>query len=384
MRATNDRHLYQHGNGTYYALLTVSGHTEKKSLKTKNLKQARQRLLWFLQGRDILSGKAAASSSAPCQSGPPASDAAPQLKLQDSKVPFVNALGDFCEGVAFRNKSTARNFATQKTKLLAFMGTSPTWELFKPATFWKSHAGFSAGEGERSGPKAAPNQFRWFLRKFAKYCESRRLLDPTTIEDIRGIPGLVVPPRRVRLSDRQALEDLFSMIEAEDKLTGLFLRWVLYTGLRLEGARGVTWEQIDLDQEQYRCVMKGGTEVVLPLTPKACDLLRKLKLVRLHAGEHLSGLVFEISDRRYKSALRMLKKYSAGLDLDAKCIHAFRHLFASYALQSGFSPAEVAVLLGHRDGGVLVCRVYGHVSSDNLKSKLKSLHFGSGEEASAA
>jgi len=40
-----EKNLYQHENGTFYALWTAEGKTERRSLKTKEIKEARQRLL---------------------------------------------------------------------------------------------------------------------------------------------------------------------------------------------------------------------------------------------------------------------------------------------------------------------------------------------------
>jgi site-specific recombinase XerD len=53
--------------------------------------------------------------------------------------------------------------------------------------------------------------------------------------------------------------------------------------------------------------------------------------------------------------------------LELNTFHCFRHCFASRRLLSGLTMQEVATLLGHRDGGVLVLKTYGHVFGEHLR-----------------
>jgi integrase len=43
-------------------------------------------------------------------------------------------------------------------------------------------------------------------------------------------------------------------------------------------------------------------------------------------------------------------------------LHELRHFCATYLLELGLAPADVAVQLGHTDGGALVMSTYGHPS----------------------
>ena len=47
--------------------------------------------------------------------------------------------------------------------------------------------------------------------------------------------------------------------------------------------------------------------------------------------------------------------------------HDFRHFFASQAVMAGIDYMTVAGWLGHRDGGVLVGKVYGHLSDSHRR-----------------
>jgi integrase len=51
--------------------------------------------------------------------------------------------------------------------------------------------------------------------------------------------------------------------------------------------------------------------------------------------------------------------------------YELRHFCATHLLELGLSPADVAVQLGHTDGGALVMSTYGHPSEDAARERLK-------------
>ncbi len=79
-----------------------------------------------------------------------------------------------------------------------------------------------------------------------------------------------------------------------------------------------------------------------------------------------------------------MRKFAVGLGLDLSYPHALRHHFASVALAAGFSPAEVARMLGHRDGGALLLKTYAHVIKDVLDYKVSRLRIAGSASGGAA
>ena len=51
--------------------------------------------------------------------------------------------------------------------------------------------------------------------------------------------------------------------------------------------------------------------------------------------------------------------------------YELRHFCATHLLERGLSPADVAIQLGHTDGGALVMSTYGHPSEDAARERLK-------------
>ena len=52
-------------------------------------------------------------------------------------------------------------------------------------------------------------------------------------------------------------------------------------------------------------------------------------------------------------------------------VYELRHFCATHLLELGVSHADVAVQLGHTDGGALVMSTYGHPSEDGARERLK-------------
>jgi len=51
-----------------------------------------------------------------------------------------------------------------------------------------------------------------------------------------------------------------------------------------------------------------------------------------------------------------------------------RHFCATHLLELGVSHADVAIQLGHTDGGALVMSTYGHPSEDGARERLKQAY----------
>jgi integrase len=56
--------------------------------------------------------------------------------------------------------------------------------------------------------------------------------------------------------------------------------------------------------------------------------------------------------------------------------HDLRHHFASYAVMSGIDFMTIARWLGHKDGGILIGKVYGHLADDHRKAQAARMNFG--------
>ena len=56
--------------------------------------------------------------------------------------------------------------------------------------------------------------------------------------------------------------------------------------------------------------------------------------------------------------------------------HDFRHFFATTCIEAGVDIPTVARWLGHKDGGALAMRVYGHLRQEHSFRQIKLVNFG--------
>jgi integrase len=56
--------------------------------------------------------------------------------------------------------------------------------------------------------------------------------------------------------------------------------------------------------------------------------------------------------------------------------HDCRHHFVSYAVMSGIDYMTIARWVGHKDGGILIGKVYGHLSNEHAQAQAARLIFG--------
>ena len=58
--------------------------------------------------------------------------------------------------------------------------------------------------------------------------------------------------------------------------------------------------------------------------------------------------------------------------------HDFRHLFATCCIEAKVDIPTVANWLGHKDGGVLAMRTYGHLRREHSIAQAKQVSFAAG------
>jgi integrase len=56
--------------------------------------------------------------------------------------------------------------------------------------------------------------------------------------------------------------------------------------------------------------------------------------------------------------------------------HDLRHYFCSVCVMAGIDFMTIAAWLGHKDGGILVGKVYGHLLDEHRSKAARLVHFG--------
>lgn len=146
-----------------------------------------------------------------------------------------------------------------------------------------------------------------------------------------------------------------------------------YSGCRLDEARNLRWGDVDFTRGVYTVTGgERGTKNHETRTVPMNDALRQL-LERLRAeGEVRSGEAVVTA----QSARMVLDSAGTRLGLPRFTHHAFRHFFATTAIESGGDIPTVAKMLGHKDGGALLMKTYGHLRQEHAFAVARKINFG--------
>ena len=147
-----------------------------------------------------------------------------------------------------------------------------------------------------------------------------------------------------------------------------------YSGCRLTEGISITW--VDVDFVKGLLTVTGGEtgtknseHRIIPLT----DALRS-HLLRIRDTREPKG---KPSDRvsQIDSAKKCIGTACRRLGYPAFSHHDFRHFFATTCIEAGVDIPTVSRWLGHKDGGALAMRVYGHLRQEHSNAMIKKVSF---------
>lgn len=191
-------------------------------------------------------------------------------------------------------------------------------------------------------------------------------------------------PKRDLLTPAQ----LQSLIDAacENPVTGSqladFLQLLAFSGMREQEALRLRWDDVDL---AARCVhigrdgqTKNHEERTLEFNAQLEALLLDMNRRRATHSPWLFPSAKRGADRQTRTlTLRRgfeLARERAGLPHAG--FHDLRHYFCSLCVMNGIDFMTIAAWLGHKDGGILVGKVYGHLFDAHRRQAADRLNFG--------
>nr|WP_281398155.1 site-specific integrase [Ruficoccus amylovorans] len=172
-------------------------------------------------------------------------------------------------------------------------------------------------------------------------------------------PQIIIPTReQYRLLLQTMREDNPRAVRTAK---GAFLvECLACSGMRVGEATAMRWGDIDFQRELFTVTggqagTKNGDVRVVPLFPGFKDFLKRLKKAvggRPAASDLLIGI---------DSAKQALQSACAKAELPHFTHHSMRHYFVSNAIEAGIDFKTIAAWVGHKDGGLLVAKTYGHL-----------------------
>jgi integrase len=189
-----------------------------------------------------------------------------------------------------------------------------------------------------------------------------------------------VPIRKIRKSaivipTQKQFTQLIQTIRQADvraKPAGDLVELLGYSGMRLGEAVNLNWGDIDWDRKAFTVTggerpTKNSEARVVPLFPAMRGLLE-----RIRGDSHHKPTDRVIPIANAKTAIITACKKA---NLPPFMHHDCRHYFCSNAIEAGIDFKAIAGWLGHKDGGYLVAKTYGHLRDAHSFEMAKRMTF---------
>jgi integrase len=328
-------------NGIYYAKFKLHGRKTKVSLETDKLAEARRKLSAMLS--KVRAGISKGKSSLT------------MLSLIEEWKAWI--------------KRKVQAPRTTEARLDNLRVIKLTWPNIESARFsqitrydiesWRDSMVTTHGYSHSQA-----NQCLGTLKQIFRIAEDKGMLlgdAPTTrVKQLRPVS------RKIHLPSKEVFERLRNRVYENSPQGGKLFDFLRMTGARIDSARHVKWSDVDWDKGvlHFQKAKRGGYTVELfkPLR----EFLTEIRPP--HAKE--SDNIFHI-----ESIKKVLHTSCVRLGIKpAISHHSLRHWFATRCIERGVDIPTVSRWLGHRDGGALALRVYGHLRQEHSKQMAELLN----------
>ena len=153
-----------------------------------------------------------------------------------------------------------------------------------------------------------------------------------------------------------------------------FAEGLAFIGSRLSETGRMEWRDANFATEEIRIkgdpeeATKNGEIRWVPMIPSARALLMRMRDRRPNEPEETS--IFKVNECQ-KSMDRAAKKTG----MIRITHHDLRHFFATVCIESGVDIPTVSRWLGHKDGGALAMKTYGHLRREHSVAQAQKVSF---------
>ncbi len=340
---------------TYFARVRVDGKLHRRSLHTQVLSVAKLRLADLER-----SLRQAAESNTSATQG---------------KMVFGEALRQLTARIEGDPRLKPRSKRYYQQRIAALRKSWPELDQRDVRAISKSNClNWAARFGKTASPAAFNNTVAVLRRAFDIAIElGIRYDNPAT--DIRRVG---VRAKRLTLPEHSRFEEFVAAIESAggrySRNCAHLVRFLAYGGFRISEARHITWADCNFQRREItvRGEPENGTknsEVrTVPMIPEMLTFLQSLRARR--SEEPPTAVVMEVHE-----AAASMRRATRALGMAHLTHHDLRHLFATRCIESGVDIPTVSRWLGHKDGGALAMRVYGHLRDEHSASMAQKVSF---------
>ena len=337
---TSAKSIIRHPCGTYYLSAKIAGKKVRKSLKTSDLGSARMR-------RDDELGRLRG--------------AAGSLTIK-TVGEALRAILDAMEGKPGLKPNTVRYYKAIRASLIETLPTdmnATEWTREQVSEWW------SAVAASRSATRA--NCMLQVVRKIGARIVADGLVakNPTTGLSTMRIKRSSVDSLPSQAQVSAIVAEMRGQPYPASAESADMVEWFAWSGMRPAEVRALRWEDVLGDRVRVTGGEQGTKNHEVRFVPIASPLR---KVIERRRDGQKTGPVFHIKSPKgsFRNAIKRLGMHPMRL-------YDLRHIFATHALESGVDVPTVAKWLGHKDGGALAMRTYGHIRDDHSLAQIKKL-----------
>lgn len=193
-----------------------------------------------------------------------------------------------------------------------------------------------------------------------------------------GIKRVRVRAKKLELPSQEQFHAIVEEIRKVPFGPGLasadLVEFLAYGGFRKSEVKYITWEDCDFSEEKIwvrghpETGTKNGEVRWVPMIPDMVRLLRRLRQAR--PAEDSGVLVMRVF-----GCHGALARACKSLGIPRITHHDLRHLFATRCIETTVDIPTVSRWLGHKDGGALAMKVYGHLRDQHSVAMAKKVTF---------
>ena len=347
-------HLLQYvGSGKYYARVKRDGKIIRQSLATEVWTNAKLKLVDFLKEQQT-------------------------QKSSSESVTFVDALKAYREQL---NTDTAIKPKTREYRELCIRKIELSWpELWDlkltDITLLASREWAAKLKQEIAGHYSNNTiaTLRQIIDVGAK--EQIRRGGKAVDNPIKELSRAKIVQKQLTLPEREQFHALVENIRTKSGCWGRrvadLIQFLAFSGMRVfSETQWVNWE--DVDWKRKEIIVRGD-----PVTATKNSEVRRIPLIpdlealllRMSEGKQCKGRILEVT-----KCQAALTRACHAVGIPRITHHDLRHLFATRCIEAGVDIPTVARWLGHKDGGALAMKTYGHLRNEHSQQMAQKVKF---------
>lgn len=330
----------------YYAILKRNGKQIKRSLKTTDAPLARRRL------KDL-------------------KDQAASLSINGTnKATFSEIAQRWLKmaTVTMKPSSALRQAGVAKS-------LSKTFGLIQVRKITKTMVEEWASERSKERSARTYNYEREGLVRILDYAQREGLILDNPARVLKRLKIRQVKPAIPTKGEFEMLLSEIRILWSNTRASAELCELLAYSGCRLREATAITWGDIDFKKKQFTVTggergTKNHESRTIPLFPSLEGFLKRL------LGNMPEPPKKETKVAKIESAKKAMMNACKKACLPNFTHHHLRHFFCSNAIEAGIDFKTIAGWLGHKDGGLLAAKTYGHLRDEHSAEMAKRMTFG--------